>query len=173
MAKKILNGISTALVIVVVILAVLLVGVRVFGYRPFAILSPSMTPTYGVGDLVYVRATAAEEIAVGDALTFVADANLTVVTHRVVEIGKDGRTYYTQGDANEIRDGGAVSYENVIGVVAFSLPKLGYVSFFLTTTAGKWTAGACLCVLVLLFLLPDCFAKRKKSAPPSDGARGN
>lgn len=60
-------------VILCVLLAVLLVGVRVIGFRPYAVLSPSMTPKYGVGDLVYVKAVDPEKIEVGDVLTFVAN----------------------------------------------------------------------------------------------------
>lgn len=149
-------------VIVCVLLAVLLVGVRVIGFRPYAVLSPSMTPKYGVGDLVYVKAMDPEKIEVGDVLTFVANEDLTVVTHRVVEIDRENRCFYTKGDANEIQDGNPVLYENAIGVVQFSLPKLGYVSSYLTSPSGRYVGIAAGAFLVLLLIIPEFFKNEKK-----------
>lgn len=150
------------LVIVCVLLAVLLVGVRVIGFRPYAVLSPSMTPKYGVGDLVYVKAVDPEKIEVGDVLTFVANEDLTVVTHRVVEVDRENRCFYTKGDANEIQDGSPVLYENAIGVVRFSLPKMGYVSSYLTSPSGRYVGIAAGAFLILLLIIPEFFKSEKK-----------
>lgn len=149
-------------VILCVLLAVLLVGVRAIGFHPYAVLSPSMTPKYGVGDLVYVKAIDPEKIEVGDVLTFVADEDLTVVTHRVVEVDGENRCFYTKGDANEIQDGNPVYYENVIGVVRFSVPKLGYVSSYLTSPSGRYVGIAVGAFLILLLIIPELFKKEKK-----------
>ena len=53
--EKIWNVVSTILVALIVILALLLGGVRLVGLRPFAVLSGSMEPAYHVGSLIYVR----------------------------------------------------------------------------------------------------------------------
>lgn len=52
--KKIWNGFTTILVILVVILALLLVGARLIGLQVFTVLSGSMEPTYHTGSLIYV-----------------------------------------------------------------------------------------------------------------------
>ena len=152
---KIWNIITWLLVGCVILLAIALAGVRVIGFKPYAILSPSMTPRYGVGDLVYVRSVDPERIEEGDVITFVANEELTVVTHRVAEADREKKCFYTQGDANDSRDAAPVLYENVIGVVKFSLPKLGYVSQYFTSTSGRYAGVAIFFVLVLLFLLPE------------------
>lgn len=154
---RIWGVVSTILVIAVILLAIALVGVRVVGFTPYAVLSPSMTPTYAPGDLIYVKETPTDEIDVGDVITFVADSNNTVVTHRVVEADRDGRKFYTQGDANQNRDGNPVLYENVIGVVEFSIPKLGYVSSYVTSETGRYVAIAAVFALILLWILPELF----------------
>ena len=59
--QKIWNGVSTVLVAGVVLLAVLLVGVRLFGLQVYTVLSGSMEPAYPVGSLIYVKKTAAED----------------------------------------------------------------------------------------------------------------
>lgn len=53
--KKLWNMITTVLVALVVILAILLVGVRVIGLTPYVVLSGSMEPTYHTGSLIYVK----------------------------------------------------------------------------------------------------------------------
>lgn len=153
---------STVLVIAVMVLAIALVGVRVIGFTPYAVLSPSMTPTYAPGDLIYVKETPTDEINEGDVITFVADEKNTIVTHRVVEVDRDGRKFYTQGDANDSRDGNPVLYENVVGVVQFSVPKLGYVSSYVTSETGRYVAIAGVFVLILLWILPELFRPEEK-----------
>ena len=167
------------LVAVVVLIAMALVGVRLFGFKPFAVLSPSMTPKYGVGDLVYALPTDPEEIEVGDVLTFVANAEGTIVTHRVAEVDRENRCFYTKGDANESRDGNPVVYENAVGVVKFSLPKMGYVSSYLTSESGRFAAIAGVLTLILLMILPELFkpsgkkdTEKEEGAVSVDGADG-
>ena len=53
--KKIWNVISSILVAVVVLLALLLVGARIVGLQVFTVLSGSMEPTYHTGSLIYVK----------------------------------------------------------------------------------------------------------------------
>ena len=53
--KKIWNVISSILVALVVLLALLLVGARVVGLQVFTVLSGSMEPTYHTGFLPRVR----------------------------------------------------------------------------------------------------------------------
>ena len=84
--RKLWSVISTLLVIVMVILAVLLVGVRVVGLTPYAVLSGSMEPTYHVGALIYVKDVAPADITVGMPITFVVNEDLLLATHRVVDI---------------------------------------------------------------------------------------
>lgn len=170
------NVVTTLLVAVMVLLAVALAGVRILGYTPYAILSGSMTPKYQVGDLVYVKKTEPAKIQPGDVITFVADEELTLVTHRVVELDEPNGCVYTQGDANDTRDGSPVLYENIVGVVKFSLPKLGYVSAYFTSESGRYAGIALLLVMLLLFLLPEIFKPetaqdKKKKRNPKGGKK--
>lgn len=84
--RKMWSLITTLLVLVMVALAVLLVGVRVVGLTPYAVLSGSMEPTYHVGSLIYVKDIDPAEITVGTPITFVVNEDLLLATHRVVDI---------------------------------------------------------------------------------------
>ena len=53
--RKIWNIATTVVVVLVVLAAILLVGVRFVGYRVYTVLSGSMEPTYHVGSLIYVK----------------------------------------------------------------------------------------------------------------------
>ena len=100
-AKKILNNISTVLVVLVVILAVFLMGSRLVGLQVYHVISPSMEPTYSTGDLLYVKTVDPDSIKVGDPITFVLNEELVVATHRVVDIDTENRHFTTKGDANK------------------------------------------------------------------------
>lgn len=84
--RKLWNVISTLLVVAMVLLAFALVGVRLIGLTPYAVLSGSMEPTYHVGSLIYVKDVDPADIEIGDPITFVVNEDLLLATHRVVDI---------------------------------------------------------------------------------------
>ena len=84
--KKIWSLISTLLVTCMILLAIALVGVRVVGLTPYAVLSGSMEPAYHVGSLIYVKDIAPENVEIGMPISFVVNEDLLVATHRVVDI---------------------------------------------------------------------------------------
>ena len=68
--RKVWNAVSSVLVALVVLLAVLLVGVRLVGFQVFTVLSGSMEPTYHTGALIYVKKADPYTIQVGQPITF-------------------------------------------------------------------------------------------------------
>ena len=64
--KKIWKCITSVLVALVVIVALLLVGARLIGLQVFTVLSGSMEPTYHVGSLIYVKDVDPFELESGD-----------------------------------------------------------------------------------------------------------
>lgn len=177
--KKIWNVVSSILVALVVILALLLVGARVVGLQVFTVLSGSMEPTYHTGSLIYVKKVDPYTIEAGQPITFMLNED-TVATHRVVEVVPDEEDptvirFRTKGDANEVEDGSLVHYKNVIGTPVFSIPYLGYVAEYIQHPPGLYIAISAGAVLLLLVFLPDIFAddkdkersKKKKSLDES------
>lgn len=175
--KKVWDVVSTVLVALVVLLALLLVGARVFGLRVYTVLSGSMEPTYHTGSLIYVRKVDPYTIQEGQPITFMLDQN-TIATHRVVGVVQDEEDatvirFRTKGDANEAEDGSLVHYRNVIGTPVFSIPYLGYVAHYIQHPPGMYVAISAGAVLLLLVFLPDIFgdddAKEKDKARKSGG----
>ena len=171
--KKVWNGMTTVLVLMVAILAVLLVGTRFIGLMPFTVLSGSMEPVYSAGDLIYVKEVDPFELEEGTIITFMLSED-TIATHRIVEVVPDAEDetvvrFKTKGDANESEDGGLVHYKNVIGAPIFSVPKLGYVANFIQEPPGTYVAIAAGALILALIFIPDLFGddedeKDKKSA---------
>ena len=171
--KKVWNGMTTVLVLMVAILAVLLVGTRFIGLMPFTVLSGSMEPVFSAGDLIYVKEVDPFELEEGTIITFMLSED-TIATHRIVEVVPDAEDdtvirFKTKGDANESEDGGLVHYKNVIGAPIFSVPKLGYVANFIQEPPGTYVAIAAGALILALVFIPDLFGddedeKDKKSA---------
>ena len=165
-AKRIWNWTSSLLVGIVVLLAIALVGVRIIGLQPYAVLSGSMEPTYHVGSLIYVKTVDYKELQIGDPITYMISQD-TVVTHRIIEVIADEEDpdtirYFTKGDANDTPDGSSVHCKNILGKPLFSIPYLGYVSNYIQNPPGRYIAMAGGALLILLVFLPDVFGSKDK-----------
>ena len=176
--KKIWNVISSILVALVVLLALLLVGARVVGLQVFTVLSGSMEPTYHTGSLIYVKKVDPYTIKEGQPITFMLDEN-TVATHRVVGIVPDEEDptvirFRTKGDANEAEDGSLVHYKNVIGTPVFSIPKLGYLANYIQHPPGTYVAVSAGAAVLLLMFLPELIGMMRSDGeedkPPKEKA---
>ena len=171
--KKVWNVVSSILVGLVMLLALLLVGARLAGLRVFTVLSGSMEPAYHTGSLIYVKKVDPFTIQPGQPITFLLDED-TVATHRVVGVVPDEENpgvirFRTKGDANEAEDGALVHCKNVIGTPVFSIPCLGYLADYIQHPPGMYVAISAGAILLLLVFLPDIFAedkgKKKDKAP--------
>ena len=159
--KRIWDFITTVLVALVVVLAVLLVGVRVVGLTPYVVLSGSMEPTYHVGSMIYVKDVDPADIQVGDPITFRISDDM-VATHRVIAITEDG-SFQTQGDANDAPDGAPVSPENLVGKPVFTVPYLGFLADWMMKPPGLYLTVTAAVVLILLLCLPGILQKAEEA----------
>ena len=161
--KKIYDAIISLLVAAVVILVMLLVGVRLFGIKPFTVLSGSMEPRYYVGSVIYVEEVDPRELSVGDALTF--SVNGTVITHEIINIVDAQSTgdmlFETQGLTNNVSDG-YIPVSSIIGRPVFTIPYLGYVAEYVQKPAGLMGIACAIVILLLISFILDILAGDKK-----------
>ncbi|MEG2420233.1 MAG: signal peptidase I [Oscillospiraceae bacterium] len=123
----------TAATLLLVLLAVTFVP-ALLGLRSFVVTSDSMSPAISRGDLVYVRSADFSAIHPGAVVTFTrGDA---VVTHRVYSVDPATRTLRTKADSSTRLDETPVAAEQVLGVVVYKLPKLGFLSLSLEGKEG-------------------------------------
>ncbi|MCR5641202.1 MAG: signal peptidase I [Lachnospiraceae bacterium] len=161
MGKKICSILSTLIMIVLLALAALLFVPRLAGCEEFAVLSGSMVPTIPVGALVVDKEAKPSELKEGDIITYRLSAD-TMVTHRIIAIDSDNQTVTTQGDANNVADANPVAFDNIIGVYAFHVPYLGFISIYGKTPLGIAAICGVLIVIILLNFLPDALTPEKK-----------
>ena len=159
MFKKIWNIVTTFIVVVVVLAALALVGVRFIGYRVYTVLSGSMEPTYHVASLLYVKEVDPSELKTGDVITYMVSEE-TVVTHRIVGVVPDEEEpgvyrFRTKGDANNTEDGTLVHPQNVIGTPVLAIPEIGYLVDYVQHPPGMYFGIAGAALLLVLVFVPD------------------
>ncbi len=121
------------------VLACTLAGLA-FGYRPFTVMSGSMSPAIGTGDVVVVQRIGASAAAAGDIITFPDPSGRDrLITHRVRRTRReaDSLHFETKGDANNAAEQWSVAATGDIGRVRHRLPKLGYALVFASGPYGK------------------------------------
>jgi len=149
---------------VIFILAILLVGVKLFGIEVYAVLSGSMEPEYPTGSLIYVKEIEPEQLELRDVITYRIAGN-NVATHRIVGINEEeGKLVFTtKGDANNNVDNSPVTGSSIIGKVIFKIPGMGRVANFLQSTAGKFLTVFVCAVIFLLMAVADYLSDKKRN----------
>ena len=139
------------------------------GVVPLIVLTDSMYPDIKSGDLILTKTADADEIEVGDVISFTDPAGngTSIVTHMVIEkYEEDGITYFrTQGINNKNNDGELVadklpvSEDKLIGeYTGIRIGGAGKVALFMQTLPGLLI---CIVVPILLFVGYDVLRRRK------------
>ena len=127
-------------------------SINYLGFKSYVVISPSMEPDINVNDLVVVVKVKEENLEVGDVVSFYTYLPTSridefgdtvylksVVTHYLAAINDDGIdiTYKTHragvpvdpyDDWNDIHgDPTDLNFEDIIGTVSFTVPKVGVV----------------------------------------------
>lgn len=166
--KKVLSIMSTALIVVLLILlCAVLASKLIFGVEMKAVLTPSMEPELPVGSLLIIAPVDYEDIDIGDDITFVRDSNLTLVTHRVIEKNDSEMMITTQGIANNVADS-PIEYENVVGKVRFHILYLGYLIIWTSTIEGKIIAAAVIIAFIIISFLFDKNSEKEEESNEND-----
>lgn len=161
--------VGTVATAVVAVIALALVGLRIAGFRTFTVMSGSMEPEYPVGAMIYVKPVDYKSLKVGDVISFVANNDKTVVTHRIAEIKVDENDkevwrFKTKGDANNTADAQLVHYKNVIGTPVTVIPFIGYLAHNIQQPPGIYIALVVGSLLLAWTFLPGTLEGRRKTA---------
>lgn len=137
------TGISAGILALMLGLAALVIAApATVGGMPLTVLSASMEPIYSPGDLVVVKPTPAENIAIGDVITYqLRSGDPTRITHRVIDrstAANGTTTFRTQGDANTAADEAPVAEVQILGTVWYHVPGLGWINTLVTGDTRHW-----------------------------------
>lgn len=160
---KIISSLTTGIVL---LFALLLVGVRIFGLQVLAIISPSMEPNYPTGSVIYIADVNPAELKVNDVITFKL-TNSTTATHRIIELVQDEDNpnivrFRTKGDNNNTIDGSLVEFDDVVGKVVFCIPFLGYLAIHIQSPPGSYIAIGVGLIMIFFVMIIDMITDDKK-----------
>jgi signal peptidase len=120
--------------ILVMLGAVVVLVSGVFRYWATAIGSESMTPNIDMGDVVIIDKGYDDlsQIKEGEVLAFNHDGR--VIVHRIVKIYNANSKYsfQTQGDSNALKDSWIVAEDDIVGVVRWRIPYIGWPTIWMT-----------------------------------------
>lgn len=105
-----------------------LAGLQMQGRQLLTVMSGSMTPTFGAGDVVIVERRAPNELQPGMIVTFHPPGSPDrLTTHRILALQThpEGLFLQTGGDANATPDPDFTSAGDVVGVVTATVPMVG------------------------------------------------
>lgn len=152
-------------------LALLVTAPRLVGVTPFTVLSGSMTPTLGVGDVVLDERVAPADVRRGDIVTFPdASRGGAMVTHRVERMWRTGAdvSFVTRGDANTAGEEWRVPAGGKLGRVRMAVPKVGWVLHRAGSREGRLALVALPAALLVLLELGGLLrAPRKPEGAPA------
>lgn len=130
------------------------------GYKPFIVLSGSMEPTIMTGDLAISKVVDdTNNLKVGDIISFKTADNI-VITHRIVEIDKDGteKIYITKGDNNNEKDSEPVTASMIEGIYVTKINGLGNIAMFIQKPVGFIIVAS---VPVITIIIAQCYSSRQ------------
>ncbi len=107
-----------------------------FNHRIYIVDSGSMSPTILKDSMIIVKELEPQDVKEGDIITYYGSQSSVKVTHRVVEVQEQGKSFITKGDANETNDPLPLEGEKIIGKVVFIIPFIGMVFRFLSSIQG-------------------------------------
>lgn len=111
------------LVAITVVASVLGLGQAAGWWRVLEVQGGSMQPTIANGAALLTVPRAAEDVRLGDVVSFVGDDGRRV-THRVVDVDESAGEITTRGDANSVDDATPYTGESV-DLVVFDVPGAG------------------------------------------------
>jgi signal peptidase len=125
-----------AMPMVAVLATVVILVSGIFRYWAMAIGSDSMSPEIHTGDVVIIDKDYGdvENIELGSVLAFRHDGR--VITHRLIETQHDasGVKIQTKGDNNNANDAWSVRESDIVGVVRWKIPLIGWPTVWLDWT---------------------------------------
>ena len=124
------SAIMTVAVLIILTGTVMLVSNQ-FKYGALVIATDSMTGELNRADVAIFERYDDHAVEQGQVIVF--DKDNVVTVHRVakIEIINGVTRYYTKGDANEDNDAGFIVDSDIVGVVNYKVPYLGYPTLWM------------------------------------------
>ncbi len=126
----------TVLAVALMLSTVMLISNQ-FRYGALVIATESMTGELNVGDAAIYEKYDGQIIKTGQVIVYEKDNSFII--HRVeeIEIINGKKHYYTKGDANENRDAGFITDSDIVGLVDYKIPYVGYPTLWIRSLFNR------------------------------------
>ena len=137
LGKKSKLEIPITILAVTIMLSIVMLVSNQFGHGMLVIATESMTGELNKGDAALFEKYDDQTIEEGRVIVF--KDGKSMIVHRVddIQIINGITRYYTKGDANEKRDAGFIIDSNIIGIVNFKIPYVGYPTLWLRSLFSR------------------------------------
>lgn len=153
-AEKLVMGAIIFVSIIIVIQRVSNNEKAFLGFRIFKVETGSMIPKYEIGDVLLIKETDIDKIAIGDDVTYngqLGSMKGKIITHQVIEVNIDennNKTFQTKGIANLAKDP-VISGEQILGVVKC---KLYIITFIISLMSNGYIFYFCVVIPLTVFI---------------------
>ena len=155
-------------------IAIAVVAPLAFGARPLVVLSGSMEPALGTGDVSVVRTIEPLEARPGDVVTFRDPGESEkLITHRVtaMHVEGDAVSFVTRGDTNNVSERWRVPASGEIGRVAYRIPEIGWALMY-ARSKGLFVVLLAAALALLLVLELAAVWRTDEGEDETDGSEG-
>lgn len=155
------SALGTALLILLIVICLPLTVPKAFHYHVYTVISGSMEPAIPTGSLVYIKEMEPKDVQVDDVIAFYGTKDAaSIITHRVVENRVLMGEFITKGDANEDNDMNPVTYNQYMGKMVRSIPKIGGIVQTITGGSGKAAVGCVIGLAIVLEIIAAVLNRR-------------
>ena len=131
LAKKSKFAVPITVIAAAILIGFVMLISNQFYYGTLVVATDSMTGELNKGDAALFERYEDQTIIEGQVIVF--EKNDVLVIHRVadIQIIKGIRRYFTKGDANKDLDAGFIFDHDIVGLVNFKVPYVGYPTLWL------------------------------------------
>lgn len=162
-----LRWIVASVASVVAIFAIAVFVLARLGYiDPLVVISGSMEPGISKGDLLIDVRVPVDDLRVGQVVSARPDADHVPVSHRIVDIRRDGDTALLQlkGDANTSVDAPVYQVTDTAWAPKWRVPYAGWLITKLIKPSVMYPLAAAIAALIVLSLVPGPTRRRGEPA---------
>lgn len=146
--------------------------VRKLGFKPYIVLTRSMEPILNVGDMIIATKKNLSDVQVGDIIAFKTKKDYVVAHYVAKKYYGDNLRILIRTKPNNLKadvdvdsenlDKWIISEQEYIGVINYSIPKIGHIFLFFQTKIGILTIFSVVIVLLMSrFIIGNIFIEEE------------
>ena len=138
------------------------------GYQLYTVVSGSMEPAVPTETWYISNMWNRETLRRAILSLYGSDAQGSIITHRVVSNSNAMGEFITKGDANAENDMNPVTYEQYVGKMVRSIPKVGGIVQTITVGSGKTVLKCVIGLAIVLQVLAAVLNRKYEDGEAED-----